>query len=97
MIRSFLASLPFVRDIPGVEPVSERQYRKYRELILQKRPETLEGRNIIREAFSLSYDLQYRHLTNAELIRLVYWGVSGKPYSSVEEEIASMNRLPLKK
>lgn len=42
-----------------------------------RRTETKEGGAIVAEAMALSSLPQYRHLSDAELIRLAYWGVSG--------------------
>lgn len=51
-----------------------------------RRTETKEGGRIVSDAWALSCLPQYRHLSDAELIRLAYWGASG------EEDLAGRPR-----
>jgi hypothetical protein len=46
--------------------------------LLRRRAETPEGNQIIWEAFVLSLLPKYSHLSEGELLRLAYWGVSGE-------------------
>lgn len=42
-----------------------------------RKAETPEGNEILQEARYLSMDSKFSHLSDAELIRLAYWGSSG--------------------
>ena len=47
--------------------------------LARRRAETAEGEAVLAEARLLARLPEYMYLTDGELIRLAYWGVSGEP------------------
>lgn len=77
MTNAVLAKIPFLRSIFKAETPDQRARRKERSRLFWHPYESLEGRRIIMNAHALSRNSELAHLSNAELLRLSYWGDPG--------------------
>jgi len=69
-----LAKIPIIRDIFRAESPDERATRKEFSRLASHPVESAEDVRTVRHACKLARDPRFRHLSNAELLRLAYWG-----------------------